>query len=124
MLDAEENILMLASDHDLALLHASYHWVADGNFNYQSPMFVQLYAIHDFCNTECKAAVHILMANRRLSHYFFALVSTLHTLTSHYISLGGRIILDFEQAAMRPQVHAQTDLSRPVTTRFPPRCVE
>ncbi len=33
MVDAEWNILVIASDHDLALLHASDHWIADGNFD-------------------------------------------------------------------------------------------
>ncbi len=59
MVDAERNILIITSD--LALLHTSDHWIADGNFDYQSWPFVQLHTIHGFCNTECKAAVHILM---------------------------------------------------------------
>ncbi len=33
---------MLATDEDLALLHGSDHWVADGNFDFQPKGFVQL----------------------------------------------------------------------------------
>ncbi len=39
---------MLATDEDLALLHGSDHWIADGNFDFQPKGFVQLYTIHGF----------------------------------------------------------------------------
>ncbi len=43
MVDAEELLVIVATGHDLALLHASDHWIADGNFDFQPPMFTQLY---------------------------------------------------------------------------------
>ncbi len=64
-LNVGRGVLMLATDEDLALLDGSDHWIADGNFDFQPKGFVQLYTIHGFFGGECKAAVHILMSDRR-----------------------------------------------------------
>ncbi len=63
--DVQSNLLVIASEHDLSLLHGSDLWVADGNFDYQPNGFTQLYTIHGFFAGEAKAAIHILMPDRR-----------------------------------------------------------
>ncbi len=42
-LNVERNLLLLASEHDMALLHRSQLWVGDGNFDYQPNGFAQFY---------------------------------------------------------------------------------
>ncbi len=86
--DVEANLLMLASDHDVALLHGSDVWVADGNFDYQPLGFGQLYTLHGFFATECKAAVHVLMPDRRQVTYVDVFTTVRQALMARHHSIG------------------------------------
>ncbi len=87
-LNVEENVLLLATDADLQLLHQSDCWVADGNFDYQPPAFSQLYTIHGFYNGECKAAISVLMPDRRLETYSLVLRTIRQALIDRHHSIG------------------------------------
>ncbi len=87
-LNVGRGLLMLATDQDLALLHRSDHWVEDGNFDFQPKGFVQLYTIHGFLAGECKAAVHILMSDRRQDTYTLVLTVIRDALRNRHQTIG------------------------------------
>ncbi len=86
--DVQANLLLLASDHDIAVLHGSDLWVADGNFDYQPVGFAQLYTLHGFFATECKAAMHVLMPDRRQAMYAEIFTVVRQALLARHHSIG------------------------------------
>ncbi len=87
-LNVGRGMFMLATDDDLALLHGSDHWIADGNFDFQPKDFIQLYTIHGFFAGECKAAVHVVMSDRRQETYVLVLTTIREALMNRHQSIG------------------------------------
>ncbi|MCP4605156.1 MAG: hypothetical protein GY847_32325 [Proteobacteria bacterium] len=86
--DVQLNLLVLATEHDLSLLHGSEVWVGDGNFDYRPILFAQLYTLHGFYAGEAKAAVHILMPDRTVATYTDVLERIRQALLARHGSIG------------------------------------
>jgi hypothetical protein len=64
-----DDMMIFASDDDLAFLSKCDHWFADGTFRVSPPGYDQLYTIHGFINGEVFPAVYALLTARTEAIY-------------------------------------------------------